>query len=178
MSLERLTCPFPENINPLTSGGFMLSIQKFPEAKFWCTQANLPGLTLPEAPFATRFNQVPTPGDTLTFDSLEVRFLIDADMGNYKKVWNWIYSLGFPDNNTDFSNFVNSDTRGVRGNYAKTVSDGALTILNNSNVAIETVQFIDLWPTSITSLQLQSDNSDTVYLACDATFRFSHWKFT
>lgn len=177
MSIEKLVCPFPSNINPLTSGGFMLNIQKFPEVKFWCTQATLPGMNLPEATFATRFNSVPTPGDTLSYDSLQVRFLIDANMTNYKTLWNWIYSLGFPDNNNDFTNFVNSDTRSVRGNYARTVSDGSLTILNNSNVPIETIQLIDLWPTNITSLQLQADNSDTTYLACDAVFRFSHWKF-
>lgn len=175
--LNKLTCPYPDNISPLSSGGFMLSIQKSPNVKFWCNQVNLPGLTLGSTNQATPFTQIPAPGDALTFDPLSVQFMIDSRMENYLEIWNWLYGLGFPESYKDFSNYVSTDTRGMKDNYPKTVSDGSLTILNNSNVPVQTIQLIDLYPTALTSLTLQANNSDVVYLIGDATFQYSHYKF-
>lgn len=177
MAIERLSCPFPDNITPLSSGGFMLSIQKAPNVKFWCNQANLPGMNLGSATLSSPFSQVNTPGETIAYDPLSVQFLIDSDMSNYYELWNWMYSLGFPENWDDFANFTNADNRNLRGTAAKLVSDASLTILNNSNNPVKTIQFIDLFPVNLTSLQMQANNSDVVYLTGEATFNYSHWKF-
>lgn len=177
MAIERLSCPFPDNITPLSSGGFMLSIQKSPNVRFWCNQANLPGLTLGTANVGTPFMQVNTPGETLTFDTLNVQFLIDSNMDNYYELWNWMHGLGFPESWDNFKDFAAADTRNLRGNAAKVVSDATLTILNNSNVPVRNIQFIDMFPVNLTSLQMQANNSDVVYLTGEATFQYSHWKF-
>lgn len=177
MSINKLTCPFPSNINPLSSGGFMLSIDKAPDVKFWCNQANLPGMTLGSALQSTPFLQVNEPGEILTFDPLSVQFIIDAEMLNYKEIWNWMNSVGFPESWDQFSDFTKNQSIGTKAILPKTVSDGTLSILNNSNVPIKTIQFVDLWPTALGSLQLQANNSDVVYLIGEATFNYSHWKF-
>ena len=177
MSLNKLSCPFPANINPLSSGGFMFTIQKAPAVKFWCNQANLPGLTLGTVAQATPFIQIPQPGDTLVYDTLNIQFMIDADMINYIELWNWMNGLGFPESNENFTAYMDADTRGMRGELAKSVSDASLTILNNSNVPVKTIQLIDLFPVNLNSLQLQANNSDVVYMIGEATFQFSHWKF-
>lgn len=177
MALNKLTCPFPSNISPLSSGGFKLSIQKAPSVEFWCNEANLPGMSISAAVQATPFSQIRTPGETIDYDTLNVQFLIDSNMENYYEIWNWIYGLGFPESYTDFQNLLDADDRGMTGNAARIISDGSLTILNNSFNPVRTIQFIDMWPTSISTLQLQATNSDVVYLAAQATFNFSHWKF-
>jgi hypothetical protein len=175
--INKLTCPFPSNINPLSSGGFKLSIQKLPEVTFWCNEANLPGMTIGAATFSTPFAQIQTPGDTISYDSLDVQFMIDSEMVNYKALWFWMYGIGFPESWENFQDLIDTDSRGIQGNAGKLVSDGSLTVLNNSFVPIKTIQFIDMWPAAINSLQLQSNNSDIVYLMGSATFNFSHWKF-
>ena len=177
MALNKLTCPFPSNINPLSSGGFKLTIQKAPDVQFWCNEANLPGMSIGAANLATPFSVVKTPGETIDYDTLNIQFLIDANMDNYHQIWNWMYGIGFPESYDNFQDLLDSDTRGLQGNAAKIVSDGTLTVLNNSFNPIRNIQFVDLWPTSINSLQLQATNSDVVYLAGQATFNFSHWKF-
>lgn len=177
MSINKLTCPFPSNINPLSSGGFKLSIQKLPEIEFWCNEANLPGMSIGAATLSTPFAQVPTPGDTIAYDQLNVQFMIDAGLVNYKALWFWMYGIGFPESYNEFNELIDADTRGLAGNAAKLVSDGSLTVLNNSFLPIQTIQFIDLWPSNINSLQLQANNSDVVYLMGNATFNYSHWKF-
>ena len=177
MALNKLSCPIPNNISPLSSGGFMLSIDKAPNVQFWCNEANLPGLSLGVATQASPFQQTPTPGDTLTFDSLNVQFIISSDMNNYYELWNWINSLGFPESWDQFRGYAAADTRGMKDNRAKIISDATLTILNNSNVPVRSVKFFDAFPTDLQSLQLQANNSDVVYLAGQATFQYSHWKF-
>ena len=91
MAINKLTCPFPANINPLSSGGFKLSIQKAPNVQFWCNEANLPGMSIGAATQATPFSLVRTPGETVDYDTLNIQFLIDASMENYYELWNWVY---------------------------------------------------------------------------------------
>lgn len=177
MAINKLSCPFPTNINPLSSGGFRLSIQKLPEINFWCNEANLPGMSIGSATQGTPFAQIQNPGDMITYDTLNVQFMIDAEMLNYKALWFWMYGLGFPESYDNFQQLVDADTRGVGGFGAKTVSDGSLVILNNSFNQVKTIKFIDLWPTSLNSLQLMSNNSDVTYLMGNATFNFTYWTF-
>lgn len=177
--LNKLTCPFPSNLNPLSSGGFKLSIQKLPDIEFWCNEANLPGLTINTAQQSTPFAQIQTPGDMITYDSLNVQFMIDAEMSNYKALWLWTHNLGFPESYENFNDLLLSNTNPVSNSFAgdRTVSDGSLTVLNNSFLPIQTIQFIDLWPANLNSLQLMANNSDVVYLMGNATFNFTYWKF-
>lgn len=177
MSTNKLTCPFPSNINPLSSGGFKLSIQKLPEIEFWCNEANIPGMSINSATQTTPFSHIQNPGEIITYDSLDVQFMIDAEMLNYKALWKWMNGLGFPESYADFNEWVDTDTLGHQNFSPKTVSDGSLTILNNSFLPVKEIQFIDLWPSNLGSLQLMANNSDTVYLAGRATFNFTYWKF-
>jgi hypothetical protein len=173
-----LTCPVPNNINPLSPNGFLFSIQKLPKLNFFAQEINLPGLTLGAPEFGNPFAIQPIPGETLTYDSLNVRFLIDEDMENYRSLYNWIVALGFPENYTQYVNFKNEDTRGITSELAKNYSDATMQVLGSNNVAVQTIQFIDLFPISITSLIFQSTNTDVQYLVGDATFRFGYYKFT
>ena len=177
MSLNKLTCPFPANINPLSSGGFRLSIQKAPDLQFWCNEANLPGMSLGTAVQATPFSQIQNPGDMIAYDTLNVQFMIDSEMTNYKALWFWMYGLGFPESYDNFTDLVDTDTRGPTGFGSRTVSDGSLVVLNNSFVPVKTIQFIDMFPSNINSIQLMSNNSDVVYMMGNATFNFTYWKF-
>lgn len=172
-----LTCPVPTNINPLSPNGFLFSIQKLPELNFFAQEVNLPGLTLGAPEFGNPFAIQPIPGETLTYDSLNVRFLVDEDMANYLSIYNWIVALGFPENYDQYVTFKNSDTRGITAELAKNYSDATMQILGSNNVAVQTVQFIDIFPISLTSLIFQSTNTDVQYLVGDATFRFGYYKF-
>ncbi|CAB4125341.1 tail completion and sheath stabilizer protein [uncultured Caudovirales phage] len=177
MSINKLVCPYPANISPLSSGGFMLDIQKSPQVRFWCQEVALPDITLDTTTFSTPLNIVKQPGDNLQFGALNVQFLIDSNMDNYIELWNWMNGLGFPEDHAQFQTFINQQPSNPRGNLAKTVSDGTLSILNNSNNVIRNIQFIDMFPTSLSSLTLQATNTDVTYLVGNVTFDYSHYKF-
>lgn len=172
-----LSCPVPDNVSPLSPNGFMFNIQKLPSVSFFAQQVNLPGITIGQPEFGNPFGIAPIPGDTLTYDTLQVQFLVDESMSNYRAIYNWVVALGFPENYDQYVNFLNASDALTTSELAKNYSDATLTILGGSNNAVQTVQFHDLFPVSIDSLTFQSTNQDVQYLVGNATFRYAYYKF-
>lgn len=173
-----LTCPVPANINPIQSNGFLFGIQKLPEISFFCQEANLPELSLPQAEMATSLVTSHFPGDKPQFGELSVTFLIDEGMVNYIAVHDWLVGMGFPESHKQYADFIKERTDFPTTTPASAaVSDGILQILNNSNNVVKTVRFVDMFPTSLASLQLTSTTNDTTYLAGTASFTYTYYKF-
>lgn len=176
--MQSLTCPVPNNINPLQSNGFMFTINKLPEISFFCQEANIPEVSLPSADYENRFSVVAVAGDKPLFGELSVTFLIDEDMANYIAMHRWLIGLGFPKDNDQYQNYIEEHRTFDQGsNLNASVSDGVLQILSSSNNPTRTIQFIDLVPVSLGSLQLQSTVTETTYLAGTATFRYNYYEF-
>lgn len=165
----------PSNLNPLSPNGFQFSITKLPELTFHCQQVNLPGITLGEPTFSTPFSTQPVPGDALQYDPLTVQFLVDENMENYKKLYNWIVALGFPESYDQYIAQNAADTTAY-GELAKNYSDATLQILDSNNQAIQTIQFYDLFPTTIDSMMFSATNDDVNYVVANVTFKFGLYK--
>lgn len=171
-----LSCPIPANINPLSPNGFLFNITKLPNLSFFCQSVNLPGITLGAPEFGNPFNVAPIPGETLTYDQLQVQFLVDEQMANYQSIYNWIVALGFPESYDQYVTFVAGDTNNY-SELAKNYSDATLQILTANNQTAKAIQFLDLFPVSIDSLQFAGTNNDVQYLVGNATFRYGYYKF-
>jgi hypothetical protein len=172
-----ITCPIPSNINPLSPNGFQFTISKLPELSFFCQTVNLPGITLGAPEFGNPFQVQPIPGETLVYDQLTVQFLVDEQMANYQAIYNWIIALGFPNDYEQYTTFVNNDQRGALSELARNYSDATLQILSGNNQTVKSVQFVDLFPTALDSLQFAGTNQDVQYLVGNATFRYGYYKF-
>ena len=173
-----LTCPIPNNLNPLSPNGFKFTIDKLPEISFFCQEANIPGITMGDPMLFNPFRSIPLPGDHLTYDTLNVKFLVDADMNNYIALYNWIVALGFPESYQQYIDYISAQQFGVLSELAKSYSGGVLQILNGNNLPVREIIFKDLVPRSIGSLTFQSTNQDVLYLVGDATFQFSYYTFS
>ena len=176
MATTTISCPLPDNITPLSPNGFMFNITKLPNLSFFCQQVNIPGITLGDPEFSNPFATQPIPGEHLTYDQLTVQFLVDSDMANYKALYNWIIALGFPQDYQQYINFTGADTLNY-SELAKNYSDATLQILAGNNQVSQTLQFIDMFPITIESLQFASTNTDVQYLVGQATFRYGYYKF-
>ena len=135
-----LTCPMPQNINPLSPNGFQFSIQKLPDVSFFTQSVNLPGLMLGEPEFANPFVKQPIPGESIVFDQLQVQFIVDEGMENYLSLYNWIIALGFPQNYEQYAKFISESQKLATTELSKNYSDGFLTILGSNNQPVQTVQ--------------------------------------
>jgi hypothetical protein len=176
--MNTLTCPIPDNITPLSPNGFLFSVQKLPQLNFFCQQVNLPGIMLGAPEFGNPLQMQPIPGESLTYDQLQVQFLVDEKMENYISIYNWIVALGFPNDYEQYTNFINEDQRGVIAELSKNYSDGTLQILTHNNQVARTVQFVDMFPTAIDSLMFQGTNTDVNYLVGNVTFRYGYYLIT
>ena len=177
MSNQTITCPLPENLSPLSPNGFQFSIQKLPNLTFFAQQVNLPGLTFGEPMQANPFASVAIPGDHITYDTLNVQYLIDSQLSNYLGIYNWLIALGFPQTYTQYTNFVDSQAANVYSELAKNYSDATLQILTPGNGIAATIQFVDAFPVALDTMTFNSTNNDVQYLVGNATFRYSYYKF-
>jgi len=166
----------PAGLNPLSPNGFNFAISKVPDVTFFCQEANLPGITLGDPAFSTPFATAPLPGDHLSYDTLQVKFLIDEQMLNYNVIYNWIVALGFPDSYSQYVTLLAGDTTAY-GELAKTCSDATMQILDANNNVIRTITFTDCFPIALESLTFASTNEGVNYLIGSATFRFTLYEF-
>lgn len=173
-----LSCPFPTDLNPLSPNGFKFSITKLPELSYFCQTASIPQLDLVNPNQKNSFVNIPIPGETLTYSPLTIEFLIDSQLANYKGVHNWLIGLGFPEDNQQFTDFINTDYRTiVDSDLKKMYSDGALTILNSAFRPIQTIIYKDLIPTSLKALTFTTKTDDVQYLVGVATFDYTSYAF-
>lgn len=170
------TCPFPTNINPLSSNGFNFSISKLPEVSFFCQEVTLPSMALPTFDMNTPLSALPFSGEILSFDDLNIQFIIDQNMSNYIAVYNWMIGLGFPEDNNQFNDFINSQDTGY-SRTSREFSDATLQILGSNNLPVQTVKFIDILPVTLSSLNFLSTNNDVTYLVGNVSFKISRYEF-
>lgn len=170
------SCPLPSNINPLSSNGFNFSITKLPEVSFFCQEVVLPGMNLPTFDMNTPLSQLPFSGEIINFDDLNVQFIVDENMSNYVAIYNWMVGLGFPEDNTQFSDFINSQDTGY-SRTSREYSDATLSILGSNNQPVKTVRFIDILPINLSSMTFQSTSTDVQYIVGNATFKISRYEF-
>jgi hypothetical protein len=170
-----MTTSIPSQLNPLSPNGFQFSVQKLPDITFFCQQVNLPGINLGEPSFSTPFSTQPVPGDTLQYDPLTLQFLVDENMSNYKVLYNWIVALGFPESYEQYIGHNAKDTTAY-SELAKNYSDATLQILDSNNQVVQTIQFYDVFPTTIESVMFASTNEDVQYVTGNVTFKFGWYK--
>lgn len=179
--MAQMGCPLPANLNPLSPTGFRLNITKLPEVTFFCQEANLPDMNLAPIPIGTPFSTSMVPGEIIDFGALNINFLVDENMANYKAIYNWVAGLGFPRDYLQYQGLAQSEQpvqlSARFGTHQGNFSDGTLEILGSNNIGVQVINFKDLIPTSISSLNFRSDVDDIQYLIGSATFKYTYYEF-
>ena len=172
-----------------------INFDRLPLTTWFCTNANIPGITLGEAQFPTPMSDMPISGDKLTFDTLNIQFLADEELKNYREMWEWLVGLGFPKQHSQFSDVLSesklntvlpgasrmtySNKAGQKTTLtdAASYSDATMTFYNSKNIAKVEVHFRDIFPTSLSSIDLTTDTSDVEYIRVEASFRYLYYEF-
>ena len=169
-----------ENRNFLAPTGFRLVLNRSPKVAFFSNAANIPGITLGEAVQPTYLKDIPTPGDKIVFDDLNIRFLVDEDLKNYMELQNWIRGLGYPETLKEIYD-LQEEERDVdmsKSNTMDIYSDGTLTVLGSSNTPIFKVTFSDLWPYSLTTLNFDATETDVNFFTAEVGFKYTIYNIT
>jgi len=164
-----------ENRNFLSPTGFKFTLVREPKVAFFCNQANIPDLNLGIAIQPTYLKELPTPGDSISFGDLNLRFIVDENLENYMAIQNWIRGLGFPER---ISQFAELERRAITeknySNHPQNVySDGTLQILTSSQIPNFQVKFRDLFPYSLTTMTFDATDVDIDYFTAEVSFKYT-----
>ena len=142
---------------------------------YFCQQVEIPSVSLGATEIGTRFVNYPIAGDKMEFGDLTVEFLVDANMDNYKAIFDWLDGLGKPENYQQYIDQVASTIS--KSEVAASMSDATLTILGANGTPIRSIRFADCFPTTLNSLTFLSTSQDVQYLIGNATFKYSYFNF-
>ena len=165
-----------QNRNFLSGVAFKFNLAKFPKVDFFSNSARIPELSLELATQPSYLKNIDVPGERLTFGDFTLRFLVDENMENYISIYTWLRGLGFPETAKQFKD-ITTDVDGQR-DQKEAFCDGTLRILNSNYREVAKVQFNDLFPTSLTSLDFDATNTDVQYFTAEATFKYTVYKIT
>ena len=160
----------PQNTNPLQPTKFLLTFGRIPTVQYFCQEVNLPGITLGEVNRATPFLDMYSPGTKLTYDPLEITFLIDEEMESWKNLYNWFLSIADPDG-FEKRTFVKELQR------TEHFSDATLTILSALNNPVLRIVFSNVFPLTLSDIQFDTKLSADTIITARATFRYQSYKY-
>ena len=160
-----------QNRNFLAPVGFKFDLAKFPKASFFSNSARIPEIVLGTIIQPGYLKDIDIPGEKLQYGDFSLRFLVDENLENYMSIHNWLTGLGFPETPQQFVNKT-TDEEGQR-DMNEQFSDGSLRILNSNFQTMAIVKFSDLFPTSITSLEFDSTETDINYFTAEASFKYT-----
>ena len=181
----------PDKMDYASPVQFRFKIAKLPQVEFFIQTVNLPGISMGTATVPTPLYDYPVPGDEISFQSLDISFLVDENLNNYKELHDWISGLGFGKSHQDFADLqataADRFPGSTKGSLVAGVeipaplseggiySDATLTILNSKNIAKTEVRFQNVFPTSIGSLSYDVQASDIDYLKATASFDYLNY---
>jgi hypothetical protein len=162
------------NRNFLSNAGFKFSLAKYPKIDFFSNSAVIPGINLGVAVQPTYLKDIPVPGDKLTYDDFILDFLVDENMENYLQVHNWLRGFGYPESAAEYQELLNNDesSEGIQSAISGQ-SDGSLIVYNSNFNPIINVIFKNMFPTSLSTLEFDSKETDIKYVTARVSFKYT-----
>ena len=181
----------PSKLDYASPVQFRFKCTKLPLVEFFVQSVNLPGINLGSAQQTNPLYDIPLPGDKITYASLDLSFVVDENLNNYKEIHDWIVGLGFPSNHTQFQDLQASGSDRFPGSTRSTAatgtnvpqplneggiySDATLTVLNSKNIAKTEIRFENLYPTSLGSLNYDVRATDVDYINASVSFNYMNY---
>jgi hypothetical protein len=185
----------PTKLDYASPTQFKFSIIKLPKVEYFCTAVNVPGITLGGTMSQpSPLKDIPIPGEKLTYEPLQMTFLVDENLENFQEIHGWLVGLGFPRDHSEFRDLVSSGNdrfpaknQSISNEIGKvkygspnvggTYSDATLTILSSKNNSELEVRFRNMFPTGLTGLQYNQQAADVDYLTATVSFEYEIYDF-
>jgi len=160
----------PNNLNLLQAISFETSFQRIPNCSYFCQKVAIPSMVLGTAVQSTFFSDIPVEGEKLSFDPLNISFVVDEDMQNYQEIYNWLLSIGFPDEHSQFTSLQkppnNNQTDGM-------YSDISILVNTNKAKPSYNIVFKDAFPITLGSIEFDAAAESLDPIIVDASFMFT-----
>jgi len=164
----------PSNQNFLHPNKFHLTFGRIPNFQFFCQAVTVPGISMGEIPTPTPFVEKYSPGEKAVYDLMNVTFALDEELRSWLEIHDWIRAMTFPEKFEEY-NELSRLSRTSGSSPRPQFSDATLTIYSSSFTPYYRFNFFDVFPTSVSSFVLSTQDSPESILTSDATFRFTYF---
>ena len=182
----------PDKLDYASPTQFKIGIHQLPKVEFFTVAANVPAINIGITYYPTSLKDIPMMGDKVTYDNLQISFIVDEYLENYVSLHEWITGIGFPKDRSQFSEFRTKSasmpgqsmkaTTDLKPGQAASVlpmfSDATLTILSNKNNPILQIFYKDMFPVSLSGLEYNQEATDVEYMKATAEFAYNLYEIT
>ena len=174
-----------------TGTQWRLAFNRLPKTTWFCTSANIPGISLGEAQYPTPMTDINLTGDKLTFETLNITFIVDEELQNYRELWDWLVGIGAPKQHSQWTSVLSKGDGAIRtfgtpdkDTRTKTTydesnlySDATLIVYSSKNQPKVEVKIKNMFPTALSSLEYSQELTDVEYFHATASFRYLYYEF-
>jgi hypothetical protein len=166
----------PSNTNLLQPSKFILAFNRLPTVQFFCQEANLPGVSLGTADFATPLRDVPVAGNKLSYNEFDITFMVDEELKSWNELYKWLLAIGSPKSMEErqLLNVKQNKYTSDKSYY----SDSALTIMSALNNPLLRVNFQRMFPISISDIVFNTQLSADTIITATAKFQYEYFEIT
>jgi hypothetical protein len=149
----------PENTNFLQPTKFLMTFPEITDAVYFCQKANIPGVSLDSPVHVTPNLDLYVSGTKITYNTFDMDFLVNEDISAWLEMYRWLVELSSIEKSYN-----------MRKNKQST-----LTIMSNQNNPKMRVNFINIFPVSISSLDFDTTLSADEHIMASASFRYDYY---
>ncbi len=166
----------PTNPNNLQPNKFVLTFARTPNITYFCQSLGVPGISLSEVPVNNPFLDLYSPGEKAIYDLLNVTFMLDEELKSWSEIHDWIRAMTFPTEFAEYrrlprlNKFASSEQ-----NQKPQFSDASVVLLSSSNKPYYRFDFRDVFPVSLSTFVMNTQDDPGTVITADATFRYSYY---
>lgn len=136
--------------NPARSNSFTFTVSGHRDLSFKIQNSAVAGVQLGSTQFATAYADLTIPSNKLTFDPLQLKFLVSENIQEWIDVFSWMLDLS---KNADLT------------------ESAELTILSSQNVPLVRFIYKSIWPLALGDIQYTTVGDEEV-ATCDVSMVF------
>lgn len=165
----------PEATGLLQPTKFLLTFDRIKTTQYFCQSVNIPGVNLGQAPINIPTADIFAPGNKITYNPLNVHFLVDSKMTNWQELHAWFRSIASPESFSERKRLTQ-----LQNQYSfkkNSYSDATLTVLSPLNNPILRVRFYNCFPITLSDIIFDSSQSADDIISADGVFIYDYFDF-
>jgi len=161
----------PDTNNYINSNYFKIVFSRLPIMTYFCQTVNVPSLSFGVADQLTSLGlHIPRPGTKYQFEPLNISFLLDESLNNWREIFTWMESLA------NYETNIPLNKGGPVIPRDDVYSDARILITNSAFVPQYEVIFNDVLPVSLGGWQFNSTETDSRPIIIQASFVFTSYR--
>jgi hypothetical protein len=155
------------NQNYLKAVSFQFRLEKAPKTTYNCQAGSLPGVSFDSIPVIAgggRTLPLHVAATNPVYDDLELRFLVDENLENWREIYEWMISTQNAGDYLEGEQVADGPIEGL--------SDATLLVLSSAMNPIVQIQFYNLFPKALTGIDFDSTTLDLDAATASVTFAY------